>query len=538
MTSKDLPLADRVRPGSNSTSVRVESPVSRYEISTPTNATSSPPAQGVGKSEPPRSAGTGFDRAINATSAAVSETPKATPKGVEHADIFQSLTSARDVQATATNEPQNVQPQLGASAFTDRSKENAMRESPVAGRSDPFYAPGHSRPSTGSKGDIEAAFASVGRSPAPGASGDDVAKFNSEFPPLKGKDEFPPIEEAKKDETESESDAGGFDDDFTKPSPATKTAKDRSISASAFGKEGENIFGKTTATGDVDGPHASKAEKPSSVSRGEALFGGIKGSNAAGASTAAADTSTFPATPSETNRTSNPSDSYQSAVSHQSFGGGGSADNYLSPVEQPTSTQSGTISSVATKLPTPSGLGDFSMDDFTTGFDDLAPAKEAADPADDDLLFDPASEDHEFSASFDSPSASAMNKSGVTERPTGGSASMATSKMAPFASDEHGFERAFAKPTNQPATGEAGKKSHSEWDDLLRGAKVDINKKTTSSNDFGASAFPEAPDPPSMPRADERDDPYLKHLMQMGYSRPKALDALEKYDYNIQKVRD
>lgn len=507
MTSKDLPMAERGRPGSTSTSVRVESPISRYDINTPTNATSSPPAQGVGRSDPPRSIG--FDRALSATSAAVSETPKPTGKGTEHADIFQSLPS-RDAQVATSSAPL---PPLGT-AFADRTKE----------KTDPFFVPGHSRPSTGSKGDIEAAFASVGRSQ--GGSADDVAKFNSEFPPLKGKDEFPPIEEAKRYESESESEAGGFDDDFTKPSPSAKAIKDRS----GFGKEGEAIFGKA---GDLDSP---KAEKSSSVSQGEALFGGSKGSNATGASTSA-DTSTFPATPSETNRTSNPSDSYRSAVSHQSFGGGGSADKYSLPTEQPTLTHGGHLSGAA-KLP--SGTA---MDDFSTGFDDLAPAKEAADPAEDDLLFDPSSEDHEFSASFDSPSAS-MNKSGATERPIG---SAASSKMMPFSSDDHGFERAFAKSANQP---DAGKKSHSDWGDLMRGGKAD---NATSSNDF--AAFPEAPEPPSMPRApeppsvprapeppsmsrsDERDDPYLKHLMQMGYTRPKAVAALEKFDYDIQKVR-
>ena len=539
MTSKDLPMAERVRPGSNSTSVRVESPVSRYDISTPTNAPSSPPAQGMGRSDPPRSVG--FDRAVNAASAAVSETPKPAGKGAQHADIFQSLPSARDSQAP-TNEPSNALPQQGGSVFADRGKDNAKAESPAAARSDPFYAPGHSRPSTGSKGDIEAAFASVGRSQA-GGSGDDVAKFNSEFPPLKGKDEFPPIEEAKRYESESESEAGGFEDDFTKPSPSAKNAaKDRGMNPSGFGKESDGIFGKTA--GELDGPHASKAEKLSSVSQGEALFGGSKGSNTTGASTSA-DNSTFPATPSETNRTSNPSDSYRSAVSHQSFGGGGSADNYSSPAEQPTLTQSGIIGSVAPKLPS-------TLDDFSTGFDDLAPAKEAVDPAEDDLLFDPSSEEHEFSASFDSPSAS-MNKSGMTERPAGSGLMGASSKMTPFSSDDHGFERAFAKSAAQPSLGD--KKPHSDWDDLVRGVKADGPMKATSAHDFGPAAFPEAPEapslprvpePPSMPRApespgmsraDERDDPFLKHLVQMGYARPKALEALEKFDYDIQKVR-
>jgi epidermal growth factor receptor substrate 15 len=36
---------------------------------------------------------------------------------------------------------------------------------------------------------------------------------------------------------------------------------------------------------------------------------------------------------------------------------------------------------------------------------------------------------------------------------------------------------------------------------------------------------------------EEHDDPILKRLTGMGYTRGAALDALEKYDYDINKVR-
>jgi epidermal growth factor receptor substrate 15 len=36
----------------------------------------------------------------------------------------------------------------------------------------------------------------------------------------------------------------------------------------------------------------------------------------------------------------------------------------------------------------------------------------------------------------------------------------------------------------------------------------------------------------------EHDDPILKRLTGMGYQREKALDALEKYDYDIDRVSD
>jgi epidermal growth factor receptor substrate 15 len=34
----------------------------------------------------------------------------------------------------------------------------------------------------------------------------------------------------------------------------------------------------------------------------------------------------------------------------------------------------------------------------------------------------------------------------------------------------------------------------------------------------------------------EHDDPILKRLTGMGYPRDQSLDALEKFDYNIDKV--
>ena len=34
----------------------------------------------------------------------------------------------------------------------------------------------------------------------------------------------------------------------------------------------------------------------------------------------------------------------------------------------------------------------------------------------------------------------------------------------------------------------------------------------------------------------EHDDPILKHLTAMGYSRTDSVEALEKYDYNLDKV--
>lgn len=55
--------------------------------------------------------------------------------------------------------------------------------------------------------------------------------------------------------------------------------------------------------------------------------------------------------------------------------------------------------------------------------------------------------------------------------------------------------------------------------------------------------MPEAPEPPSGPRPNlgrtettDHDDPYLKQVTALGYPRPLALKALEKFDYDIDSV--
>ena len=46
------------------------------------------------------------------------------------------------------------------------------------------------------------------------------------------------------------------------------------------------------------------------------------------------------------------------------------------------------------------------------------------------------------------------------------------------------------------------------------------------------------PTPPGRALTEEgaHDDPILKNLTSMGYSRQDALQALEKYDYNLERV--
>jgi epidermal growth factor receptor substrate 15 len=526
ITSKDLPLVDKTRHlDSTATSVQVETPLSRYEVSTPTNPVASSPKQpSMERAETSRSgmsAGESlFDRNVNASSPVASASSEATKKSAEPIDMFQNLGSSREV----TRSLADLQPnQTGGSG--------SQVESPSATRTDPFSISTQNKIATGDKGDIEAAFASVGKAQNRQATdlalngSDPVAKFNSEFPPIPVKEEFPPIKDLKAEESETDSDVGGFEDDFTKASPPpNKGVHDTARTHTSGGNDLDSFFSKPSTSSaaalDFGGPLSSapKMEAMKSTtgsgSQGEALFGSKSSTSATGG---VGSSSMFSTSPPETSRTSNQSDTFESAVSRQS-----STNKEFSPIEP-------IIPQVASNAPK------FSSFDTFSGFEDLADAKELDERADEDLFFGSHhGDDHEFSPSFDSPSASASQLPKSSTISAQGDSTTRSKGMFP-AEDAFGdFEHDFAKSTtSQTQEAAAAKSSTNAWDALMKGIDVDDHE--------GHATLPEAPSPPrpNMNRTEttEHDDPILKRLTSMGYPRPLALSALEKFDYDLDKVR-
>jgi epidermal growth factor receptor substrate 15 len=535
ITSKDLPLGDKSRDAeSAATSVRVETPLSRYDMSTPTNPIPSSPQQpSIERADTARS-GPLFDHPVNSSSPVVTPGGDATKKQTESGDIFQGFGTSREAAS-----PVDIQPSKAGMG-------GHQAEAPPPPRSDPFAL---TKTSTGSKGDIEAAFASVGKSSSRQVTGDShlngnndpvVAKFNSEFPPINmKKEEFPPIKSLEH-ESDTESEVGGFDDDFTKasPPPAKKThdigrtdtagshALDSFFSSPPSSSAGAFDFGAPLSSAPKNEP-----PKPAAPSHGESLFGSKSSTTATGMGSS----SMFSASPPETNRTSNQSDTYESAVSRQS-----STNKDFSPTEASTSTApapSGT--QAASNAPKFSGFDEFS------GFDDLADAKEADDRADDDLIFDSHhGDDHEFSPSFDSPNASASHLA-----KSAGASTIPSANKSLFSSDdtfgdfEHNFGKSLSSSAQHAASGAAaGKASTHDWDAMMKGIEVDDHHAHGSGRlDTEHDIMPEAPEPPKSNLArmetTEHDDPILKRLTSMGYPRPLALAALEKFDYDLDKVR-
>ena len=189
-------------------------------------------------------------------------------------------------------------------------------------------------------------------------------------------------------------------------------------------------------------------------------------------------------------------------------------------------------------------------------FDDLSEAKEADKTGSDDFGFGRKSQD-EFNPAFDSPAVSSTPtpmRSVQQSQESNGFAdftpNVSTNTTDPFASGG-GSESIQQTPQNV----------QHDWDAIFSGldSSKDVDPSfgnagdpwsTTGTTTNGNSAATTATSPPStgvakvaMPElgravtpGDEHDDPILKRLTGMGYPRSDALNALEMYDYDINKV--
>jgi epidermal growth factor receptor substrate 15 len=156
----------------------------------------------------------------------------------------------------------------------------------------------------------------------------------------------------------------------------------------------------------------------------------------------------------------------------------------------------------------------------------------------------------EFNPVFDSPAASKSNTMASQQTPTGKPRGDDS-----FSDFEH-LSQTFGGQPQQPQPAA----SSQDWDAIfsnLESSQTDKGSHSQqASTDFGKSVFDTldneeaaassskshqlSPQMPSLGRAistgTEHDDPILKKLTGMGYDRNDALSALEKYDYDINKV--
>ncbi len=182
------------------------------------------------------------------------------------------------------------------------------------------------------------------------------------------------------------------------------------------------------------------------------------------------------------------------------------------------------------------------FDDLDDDFEGLEDAKEGS--ADDDFATISRSGLDDFNPVFDSSPPPSQPKSDAAV-PGGGAAVFGTESSFDFGSLSGAS--VAGSTTGQPTTakGQAAADAQ-DWDALFAGLDAATPTGTGSSggaplgNTTGNGTAGAGERPPAPGRAlteeGEHDDPILKNLTGMGYARGEALVALEKYDYNLERV--
>ena len=596
-TSSFLPLRQDVpRSDSFSSSVKVSAPASRYGgpgapgQETPTVSKASPAGTPVpekatlersetNRTETERfnsSQPFSFDRNFSTASpvaSVTSDTQRSTRAEPQRQDTFSSFGApsavVQDIPGAFPSDratPLQQNP-TGDSSFSNQSKNT--------NRADPFGSTTSEGSRAGGKVDFDSAFAGFGSSrqntaSGSGASGpiDNSNKFNSEFPPIR--------DLTRDDESDSDNEQG-FDDNFTAASPQQKR--------SSVGQQSTQQQQQRPGTASTDELYRSP---PPPTTRLDSNLGGLPSADAqkspptydSSVSQQRSGSNQFPAEfggllpsreiPGSPTTSQSPEKSFSPAGGHGAalFGGPSSKPTTTSP--PPNDTPSSTVPSDAYHSAVSHGTSDNNAgpssstnqpqlqrsafnDDFDAGFDDLTDAKED-DKADDDFMFSSHHREDldEFNPVFDSPAASKSNTMASQQTPTGKPRGDDS-----FSDFEH-LSHSFGQPqAPQPSS------STQDWDAIFSNLESSQHDKSghsqQPSTDFSKSVFdtldnednaassskqghlsPQSPQMPQLGRAissgTEHDDPILKKLTAMGYNRGEALNALEKFDYDINKV--
>ena len=474
------------------------------------------------------------------------------------------------------------------SSETDGSTRNS--EDASKSRSDPFaLRKNNSGGSKTVKDDFDAAFAGFGASKPL-----DEAQNNGGFSaPDSGKvqKEFPPIQDLGADDDSDSASEQGFDDDFTASSPHRRQPSSNEVAP----RVSEPEFNGNNGTKTLAPPRPSMLTIDSTASQLPTPGAQMPPPTYEqtvhphdGDSSSPRDANQFPPEfngllPSRQDPTSSPPASQSPERSFRSPLSGGQAlfntssrsrdapNNADSGFDAPTGpTSAGDMlpqapsntyesmfpnhdrSSAQQQLPQHILTRPAPSDDFDDEFADLADAREADDKGDDE--FGGAHRDgfEEFNPIFDSP---ATTKSSTLE-----SSSSTVQPEDTF----HGFGNSVggfppASTAGQPPQQSLINSPH-DWDAIFAGIEtpqVEAGKPilpprdepsfASSGGQAGPSSTTAAGDEtnlnqPALGRAltasSEHDDPILKRLTGMGYPRDQSLEALEKFDYNIDKVRD
>ncbi|KAM0322962.1 hypothetical protein ACHAQA_009061 [Verticillium albo-atrum] len=421
------------------------------------------------------------------TSESLSSSRAVSPPASRAGEPFESITTptqsppgAFPDEATPTGEAAWEPQPISQTKPVDNGGPPIADSTPVATASagDPFAATDEDK----AKSDFDSAFASFTK------AHNGPEKTNAEpSKPVTGFDsEFPPISELERDEDDSDTASErGFDDDFAPASPPRKQIEPTGTPFSA----GTAVPGGPASSA-VAADHPNTSPDFSSKNNSE---------TAAPSTLPAPDSTSFPLPPN---------------------------DNPFAP-----STSTGTPQPTG---PPTQAKGVF--DDLDDDFDGLEDAKEGS--ADDEFQTISRSGLDDFNPVFDSSPPQSQTKSESTTAAFGQESSYdfgnaSTTSVAPGAVG------------SGAAVPEKGQGDAHDWDSIF--ATLDSPNGAAAPApvpaDVPAAAAAPAPDADARPvparavtEEGRDDDPILKNLTNMGYSRSDALLALEKYDYNLERA--
>lgn len=363
---------------------------------------------------------------------------------------------------------------------------------------------------TATKHDFDAAFAEFGAGTSKPRERQNTGG-SSTSAPKEFASEFPPITELEDDDSDSASEGGGFDDDFTSASPVHERKATSGMDAIAVQPTGD----PPAANAQEPPPNYEKAQgnmpTPSDVHKFDGLLPPRED-------------------PTDTKSKDQIFNAPSAAASHSPFG----QSPLGSSCPSATTTQ---VPQPPPKVPQKVLFDDFDDDDF----DGLEDAQEGeADDFVDINTVNPNTD--EFHPIFDSP-------------PTSRTGDHAARDSGAFGHDRS-FDNAFAEFGNvthsTPAAAPAQSQDSHDWDAIFSGfdkaptETAALSPSTANGNGSGdgteelaspLSGISERPQPGrALTESCEHDDPILKNLTGMGYARKDALAALEKYDYNLERA--
>ncbi|KAL8846319.1 MAG: hypothetical protein Q9221_008585 [Calogaya cf. arnoldii] len=580
ITSSFLPFGKALeRSGSESSSIRANPPASRMGesngLDTPTerNLSMPEPAQGFGQ-PPSRSSSlnpSNFNQDVTlATQRQQSgSTNDNVPANQQAEDLFGQPSAARDMPGGF---PSDTTPPLTPEAKKSTAQDDSYTPSGLRTEVQPDAV--QETRTASPKEDFDAAFQGFGNNgkALPESESASAARAFDGVGAPKVRGEFPPIQEFGVDDDSDSSSDRGFEDDFTAVSPprtqqaAEKTQTSQPM-APTFGDEASSSLAPTRPPLTSAESNASQLPTPSAQMSPPTYNQTIASPESSLQPGERKASNQFPQEytgllPSRDDPTSPPPTSDQGPDPATTAVNGEKSTALFGERYPELSGQSETTSAAGpgpfmneARAPMPPGASAApfafqrepsigsqqqgppipaknAFDDFDNEFGDLAEAKEADDKGEEDFTASHRSGLDEFNPSFDSP---------ASTRTTNYQPQQSSNNN--FSDFESSISSAQPSTSQQPKATAPSTTSH-DWDAIFAG--LDTPQNNGVGSDLGQpmdqknSSQSQANNKPSLNRGmsvgTEHDDPIVKDMTNMGFKRDDCVKALEKYDYNLDKV--